>query len=104
MAKFAKGHIRPPSAGAKKGQKFKKKVPDLIQGLLENGCNYDKELGAAIIRQDAVMVRALSELLPYIRPRFKETEKKEEAPEDATTAKITKDSTETLLKSVANGS
>jgi hypothetical protein len=99
MAKFAKGYVKPPSAGAKKGQKYKKKVPDLYEGLLDKGCDYDQELGKAILAKDAVMIRALSDLLPYIRPRFKETEKKEESPTDETLKEIT---TEQLLKSVAN--
>jgi hypothetical protein len=99
--KFEKGKPRAPGAGAKKGQKFKKKVADLIDGLEENGCNFDEELGKAILRKDAVMIRALSELLPYIRPKFKEAERKEETPESAAVVQIADYSTDQLLREVS---
>jgi hypothetical protein len=101
MAKFQKGQPRAPGAGARKGQVFKKRTPDLIEGLLENGCNYDQELGKAILAKDAVMIRALSELLPYIRPRFKEAEKKEESPIQDTLVQISDYTTEQLLRDVS---
>jgi len=101
MAKFSTGRGKTPGSGAVKGQKYKKKVADLIDGLAENGCNFDLELGNAIKKQNAVLIRALSELLPYIRPRFKEVEQKIENEADSTIAQITDFTTEQLLRDVS---
>ena len=100
---FQKGKPRAAGAGAVKGQKYKKKVADLIEGLAENGCNFDLELGKAIMSKNAVLIRALSDLLPYIRPRLKEVEVKVETEVDATITAISDFTTEQLLKDVSNG-
>ena len=103
MAKFNTGRPKTPGSGAVKGQKYKKKVADLIEGLAENGCNFDLELGKAIMSKNAVLIRALSDLLPYIRPRLKEVEVKVETEADATITAISDFTTEQLLKDVSNG-
>lgn len=101
MAKFNTGKGKTPGSGAVKGQKYKKRVADLIEGLEENGCNFDLELGKAIMSKNAVLIRALSELLPYIRPKFKEAERKEETPESSAVVQIADYSTDQLLREVS---
>lgn len=102
---FKKGDPKPPNSGIKKGTKHgHKRAGDLYSSLLEHGCDFDQIFAEALKSKDHAMIKVMIDAMPYLRPIYKAREAPlEESPENETLSAITEDSTESLLKSVANG-
>ena len=100
---FKKGDPKPPNSGIKKGTKHphKQRAGDLHRSLMERGCDFDQLFAEALLTKDLPMIKAMVEVMPFLRPRFKEKEAPaEESPENETLSAITEESTEQLLRSV----
>jgi hypothetical protein len=66
---FVKGQPKPKNSGRQKGIP-NKSSSELQDSLMSYGCNFNKALAEAIIRNDAEMVRALQGLVGYFLPKY----------------------------------
>lgn len=67
--RFEKGHKK--RAGRKKGVPNKTTLM-LRETLSKLDCNVEEQLAAAIAAQNIEMIKALTALLPYLSPKYKE--------------------------------
>ena len=100
MAQFKKGMPRPANAGIKKGTKHKRKVAALYDALLENGCDFDETFAKALISADAPLIKVLIDVMPWIRPKFKEIAENEKSQFEELREMYANVSTEELEKSL----
>lgn len=99
---FKKGEPRPANAGIKKGTKHKRKMASLYDALLEHNCDFDSVFAKALMAADDKFLKVLIEVMPWIRPRFKEIEMKGEPDEkDAVMAEIASQSDDELKASLS---
>jgi hypothetical protein len=100
MAQFKKGMPRPANAGIKKGTKHKRKVAALYDALLENGCDFDETFAKALVSADAPLIKVLIDVMPWIRPKFKEIAENEKSQFEELREMYAHVSTEELEKSI----
>lgn len=101
MAKFTKGTPKPPGSGIKKGQTHKRKMASLYDALLAHNCDFDSVFAKALMAADDKFLKVLIEVMPWIRPKFKEIEMKGEPDEkDAVMAEIASQSDDELKASL----
>lgn len=70
----------PKTGGRQKGTVNKKSLI-LRERLEQFGCNFDEQLANAILTQNYAMIKALSDMLPYLQPRLKEIDQPKDTPE-----------------------
>lgn len=101
---FKKGDPKPANSGIRKGTKHNhKRAGDLHKSLLERGCDFDQLFAEALLAKDHQMIKVMIEVMPFLRPRYKEREAPldDSSDNDQITA-IAEESTESLLRSVSN--